>query len=258
MERMRFNEKWRGWISECLRTTSISILVNGSPTKTFQMERGLRQGDPLSPFLFLLATEGFHVMMVKSIQLKLFDEYKVGKDEVKVSHIQYADDTIIVGKKSWKNIWAIKANLQLFELISRLKVNFHKSSLIRVYIHRAWLEEADERWRFLNEKSSLWVRILESKYGGFGQEAGRVDRLKSLWWRDLQSVDIGEDGFKGQWFEENVAIGDGAHTRFLGDPWVEVRILKKVYPELYRLALDKKVSVRELFRREGEECVWID
>lgn len=105
------------------------------------MEKGLRQGDPLSSFLFLLVAEDFNLMMVKSSQMRLFDEYELGNGEMKVLYIQYTDDTIIVGKRSWKNIWEIKATLQLFELISGLKVNFHKSSLIGVNINISWLEE---------------------------------------------------------------------------------------------------------------------
>ncbi|GLT37028.1 hypothetical protein SLA2020_113700 [Shorea laevis] len=63
MRRLGFGNKWRMWIKECLQTASVSILVNGSPTDEIKMERGIRQGDPIAPFLFLIVAEGLNVLI---------------------------------------------------------------------------------------------------------------------------------------------------------------------------------------------------
>lgn len=58
MQRMGFGRRWMRWMEACVFSSSMPIFVNGSPTKYFQAERGLRQGNPLSSFLFLITTEG--------------------------------------------------------------------------------------------------------------------------------------------------------------------------------------------------------
>jgi hypothetical protein len=68
MERMGFGSKWRAWIRPCLSTVRFSILVNGSPSGYFKSSRVIRQGDPLSPLLFLL------VMEILSRMLRITEE----------------------------------------------------------------------------------------------------------------------------------------------------------------------------------------
>jgi hypothetical protein len=88
MRRMAFPVLWQKWIKECVSTANASVLVNGSPTEEFPLERGLRQGDPLSPFLFLLAAEGLHVLMEAVVAQNLFTGYGIGKqDAATVSHL---------------------------------------------------------------------------------------------------------------------------------------------------------------------------
>ena len=141
--KMNFPALWQKWISECVGTATVSVLVNGCPTYEFPIERGLQQGDPLSPFLFLLATEGFNILISAVVGAQLFNGYGVGPvGDVKLTHLQFADDTLIIGDKSWLNVCSMRAVQILFEDVSGLKVNFNKSMLIGANISDSWLSEA--------------------------------------------------------------------------------------------------------------------
>lgn len=66
---------------------NVSVLFNGSPIKEFMVGRGLRQGDHLSTFLFLLAVEGLSVLINKVVDLSLFEGYRFGASEEQVFHL---------------------------------------------------------------------------------------------------------------------------------------------------------------------------
>ena len=66
MRKMGFNNRWVDLMMECLTTASYSILINGEPHGNIKASRGLRQGDPLSPYLFLMCTEGLHGLIEKA------------------------------------------------------------------------------------------------------------------------------------------------------------------------------------------------
>ncbi|GAU26327.1 hypothetical protein TSUD_56250 [Trifolium subterraneum] len=382
MFKMNFPATWCRWIMECVTTATASVLVNGSPTDEFGLERGLRQGNPLSPFLFLLAAEGLNVMMNSLVSRQLSMPYGIGvHNEVLISHLQFADDTLLIGEKSWANVRALKSVLLLFESVSGLKVNFHKSMLFGINVNDSWLHEAvvvmrcnygrlpflylglpiggDSRklrfwdpvvsrirkrlsgwkcknlsfggrlillkfvmssvpvyflsffkapsgiisslesmfshffwggceenrktswikwdsiclnkangglgvrrlkefnfsllgkwvWRCLEEKDSLWCKVLQAKYG---QEGGRLrfgEGVGSHWWRSMNDVRVGAGLGDAQWLLDNITrkVGDGCETRFWTDPWLSDCSLQRSFGRLFDLTVDKNVSVADMF-----------
>jgi len=173
MVNMNFPMLWRKLISECVGTATASVLVNGSPTEEFPIERGLKQGDRLSPFLFLLAAEGFAAMMKAAVSNNLFQPYGVGRQgEVMLSHLQFADDTIIMGKKCWLNVRSIRAVLLLLEEVLGLKVNFSKSMLTGYNIPHTWLSDA---------ASALNCRTGTIPFVYLGLSIGGDSRRLSFW-----------------------------------------------------------------------------
>ncbi|CAJ2672826.1 unnamed protein product [Trifolium pratense] len=130
MVKMGFAGKWMRWTKACIFNSSMSVLVNGSPTGDFKVGKGLRQGDPLSPFLFLIAAEGLTGMVNKAVDIGKFVGYKVN------------DDTVLLGEASWDNVRTIKTILRGFELVSGLKINFVKSKMYGINVDANFLAAA--------------------------------------------------------------------------------------------------------------------
>ena len=96
--KMGFKEKWLGWIKWCISTASFSVMLNGSPEGFFRSSRGLRQGDPLSPYLFVLGMETFSLLVDRAAEGGFISGYKFkGRNGTKrqITHLLFADDTLI-------------------------------------------------------------------------------------------------------------------------------------------------------------------
>ncbi|GKV48782.1 hypothetical protein SLEP1_g55573 [Rubroshorea leprosula] len=87
LSRMGFCDTRKRWIQECLESSIVSILVNGSPTRKFSVTKGIRQGDPLSPFLFLIVAEGLNGLMTSVVEKKLYKGVEVGNEAMTVTHL---------------------------------------------------------------------------------------------------------------------------------------------------------------------------
>ncbi|XP_023761631.1 uncharacterized protein LOC111910071 [Lactuca sativa] len=131
MSRMEFGVRWRNWIQGCLSFSRGSVLVNGSPIEEFQLFRGLRQGDPLSCFMFILVMESLHVAFQKVVDNCLFCGISLdSSSSCCLSHLFYVDDAIFVGEWKDSNVKNIVRVLHSFFLALGLKINLNKSKLL--------------------------------------------------------------------------------------------------------------------------------
>ncbi|XP_071688375.1 uncharacterized mitochondrial protein AtMg01250-like [Rutidosis leptorrhynchoides] len=190
---MGSGDKWRKWIISCLSSASISILVNGSPTKEFSLGRGIRQGDPLSPFLVILASEGLNILTKAAIDRGLFKGVEIGNDKVLLSYLQYVDDTIFFSEWSRSNVYSLQNLIKCFELASGLKVNFHKSCLYGIGVN------FDEVNHMANRIGCV-VGTLPFTYLGLPIGCNSLDALDIPFNKSFRKV-----------------IGDGSATRFWED-----------------------------------------
>ena len=115
---------------QCVTTTSFSILINGSPFSFFKPNRWVRQGDPLSPFLFFLATEVLTRLIKREVSNNKIIGYKLALDLMPITHLQFVGDLSLFAQANEENIESIKACLETFAGWSGQKVNLLKSAII--------------------------------------------------------------------------------------------------------------------------------
>ncbi|XP_052875292.1 uncharacterized mitochondrial protein AtMg01250-like [Gossypium arboreum] len=116
---MGFGVKWSGWMMECVSTARAAVLVNGSASNEFYLGRGLRQGDPLSPFLFILITKVLHLLLEKAGALGLIKGIHGVIPGYTTMHLQFADDTILFLKAEEQGVENMKFILRCFEDFGR-------------------------------------------------------------------------------------------------------------------------------------------
>ena len=129
LEKMGFGEKWSRWIKWCLSTTRFFVLVNGTPIGFFQSSRGLRQEDPLSPYLFVIVMEVFSCLLKRAVSRGFLSPCSVQgrrREMVQVSHLLFAYDTLIFYEAKEEQLTCLCWPLMWFKAISGLRVNLEK------------------------------------------------------------------------------------------------------------------------------------
>ncbi|KAA3465749.1 reverse transcriptase [Gossypium australe] len=129
MNKMGFARKWIELIMKCITSVSYTVLINGSRGRIFNPSGGLRQGDPLSPFLFLICSEGLSALMRTAKKNGLLRGAKASRKGLEISHLLFADDCMMFGEATEKGARVLKDLLNTYERCSGQCVNFGKSTI---------------------------------------------------------------------------------------------------------------------------------
>ncbi|XP_009335445.1 uncharacterized protein LOC103928158 [Pyrus x bretschneideri] len=164
LQRKGFGNRWRKWVQGCQNSANFSILINGRPKGKFHASRRLRQGDPLSPFLFTLVVDVLSRLMEKAHENHLIKGLGIGQERVEISHLQFADDTIFFlaeDEDVWNNLLEV---LNLFCTISGLKINKAKCSMAGINSDCEKLKGMADSWGC--EVGSWPIKYLGLPLGG--------------------------------------------------------------------------------------------
>ncbi|GLT69877.1 hypothetical protein SLA2020_419910 [Shorea laevis] len=129
MRAMGFPERWTNCVMMCVRTVEYSVLINGCPTKKFTPSRGIRQGDPLSPFLFLLCAEGLSALLSRAINRGELKGLSLCRGSPRLSHLFFADDSLLFGEASVQKATTLLEILKEYEVVFGQQINLDKSSI---------------------------------------------------------------------------------------------------------------------------------
>lgn len=117
-----------------------SVLMNGVASSYILPSRGLRQGDPLSPYLFLLCSEGFTALIQKAAQANCLHGVRISRGAPMITHLLFTDDRLLFCNASIEECQIIKEILYIYEKASGQKVNCDKTSIssARILLWRGW------------------------------------------------------------------------------------------------------------------------
>lgn len=126
---MGINEKWLQWIYLCMSRVSYKFVVAGNEVGPILPGRGLRQGDPISPYQFLICVEGLSALIHKKQVTGAIQGCKIANGAPIINHLFFVDDCYLFLRATTKEAESIKEYLMLYERASGQQVNFQKSAI---------------------------------------------------------------------------------------------------------------------------------
>ncbi|KAE8696468.1 hypothetical protein F3Y22_tig00110670pilonHSYRG00078 [Hibiscus syriacus] len=280
LKKMGFGKRWRKWVYFCISTPSIAVLVNGCPSSSFSIKRGLRQGCPLSPMLFNVVGEALSGMLLKASANGLCEGVGVGSGDRNLSHIQFADDLLIFSAANVMSLLNFNRVLKIFELAAGLKLNMKKSKIFGINVNEnrisSWANLLNCGWDYLpttylglplghkNNSKTLWQPVLDKvqlrlqnkyNYGSDSLVPKETNLRNASWvWRNIINQAA---SFEGNVRKDFICVmGNGDKIDFWNDHWSEMLSLKVSFPRIFGLAQKKSGNISEFGNWINGVWVW--
>ncbi|RYR51488.1 hypothetical protein Ahy_A06g026507 isoform A [Arachis hypogaea] len=124
-----FHERWVRLVMECVKSANYQFKINGDLSRKVKPQRGLRQGDPLSPYLFILVAEVFPILMEEAQKEDRISGLRIAPTAPTITHLLFADDCIIFAKAKEEEAYQIITVLNEYTEASGQRINLDKSSI---------------------------------------------------------------------------------------------------------------------------------
>jgi hypothetical protein len=129
MRRMGFEARWINLIMMCVKSVQYAVIVNGKPCGKIIPQRGLRQGDPISPYLFIICAEALGALLTKANEDGALTGVPTSVRGPRISHLFFADDSLLfcrATRTQWESLTQV---LQIYENASGQRLNASKTSI---------------------------------------------------------------------------------------------------------------------------------
>lgn len=127
LRRLGFDERFIKLIMNCITSVTFSPLINGTPSNVITPERGLRQGDPLSPYIFIICAEALSTAFHRAAQMQHISRMRVSRGGPIVSHLFFADDSLLFCEANNDELERIMEILKRYETASGQEINLYKT-----------------------------------------------------------------------------------------------------------------------------------
>ena len=184
MLKLGFRREWINLIMQCVSIVEYKVRINEEEGERFKPTRGLRQGGPLSPYLFLLCTEGLNALLLHAEENGNISGVKVCRDAPPVTNLLFADDSLILMKANQHNAAALKSTLELYCAASGQLVSVEKSSIFFSSNTKVGIKEQ------LCTPLDIMTEALNDKYLGLPSNVGvdKIDCFKFLIERIVKKI----------------------------------------------------------------------
>jgi hypothetical protein len=171
LSKLGFAASWINTVMRCVTEVRYAVKVNGELTKPVVPTRGIRQGDPISPYLFLLQTEGLSCLLQNKEESGHLAGIRNGRHGPQISHLLFADDSIFFARSDDRSVTALNDTLQLYCDGSGQKINHDKSSVFFGPHCEGGVKQS------VKDRLGVQSEVLQDTYLGMPTDIGRSPTL---------------------------------------------------------------------------------